>query len=268
LLNSVFSKSLRDRRRSLFWWVGGIAAYVIFLDAFWPFIQDQQEEIGELIDRFPPALLAVFGVDAAGDLFSAAGYLNSRSFGWVVPMVFTIYAAALGARAIAGEEEDNTIDILLANPISRSRLVIEKFAAMAVVMTVLGGALLASLLAGDALFGLGIPAARYLAGSFSAVLLGIVFGGIALVVGATLGSRGPAFGAVAAGSVAGFLLDSLARIVTELKPFQKVSPFYYYGSSELLVRGLNPVHALVLALIALLMLALAVLGFRKRDVGV
>lgn len=48
----------------------------------------------------------------------------------VAPMLIIILGIALGSDAIAGEEERKTMDLLLSNPISRSRIVLEKFLAM------------------------------------------------------------------------------------------------------------------------------------------
>ena len=49
----------------------------------------------------------------------------------MVPLLLLIAAIGAGARATAGEEERGTLDLLLANPISRRRLVLEKLAALA-----------------------------------------------------------------------------------------------------------------------------------------
>ena len=63
--------------------------------------------------------------------------VNNAGFG-----CFAFFAAGMGARAIAGEEEENTMDLLLATPISRSSIVIEKACAMLVCLVCLGIALI------------------------------------------------------------------------------------------------------------------------------
>jgi ABC-2 type transport system permease protein len=265
MLRSVLLKTVRDRRRAVVWWTVGMFGYILFLDGFWPFIDDQREE---LINAFPPQLLAIFGVDSGGDLFSPSGYLNSRSFGWVVPVVFSLYAASIGARAIAGEEEDNTIDLLASTPISRARLVWEKWLALVTVMSALGVALLAALILGDAVFGLEITVGHYAAATISAVLLAVVIGSLALALGAGGLSRGAAMGIAAAVTVTGFLLNSLGSAVPELATARKVSPFYYYDSHKPLDNGLDPAHASVLAGLALVAAGAGVMGIRRRDLGV
>ena len=48
----------------------------------------------------------------------------------MVPLLLMIAAIGAGAGAIAGEEERGTLELLLANPLSRRRLVLEKTAAV------------------------------------------------------------------------------------------------------------------------------------------
>lgn len=267
MLRSVFTKSLRDRRRSLLWWVVGIFAYVLFMDAFWPFVEDQRQQLRQLLDAMPEGLMSVFGVGSGQDLFSAAGYLNSRSFGWVVPVVLSLFAASMGAKTIAGEEEEGTIDLLMANPISRTRVLFDKWAAMTVILVVLGAALLASLLVGDAVFGLGIPADRYFAATLSAVLLGLLFGSIALAAAGLGAGSGVVMGVVTTLVVVSFLLNTLGGLVDWLDTVRMGSPFYYYNASAPLSNGLDSGHAVVLALGIVLAAAVAVIGFRRRDLA-
>ena len=268
MLRNVFLKSVRDRRKALLWWTVGIFAYIAFMDAFWPFVQDMQGDLEGLLENLPPELMAVVGVNDPTQIFSPEGYLSSRSFGWIVPVVFALYSSALGARAIAGEEEDNTMDVLLANPVSRVTVVVQKFLALALVIAVLGVALFAALVAGDLLFGVGISASRYAAATLAASLLGLVFGTISLAAGAAGAKRGAIVGIVAPIAVAAFLINSLGGLADWLDTARRASPFYYYDASQPLRNGLEPLHALVLAGWILVALAVAVIAFRRRDVSV
>ena len=47
------------------------------------------------------------------------------------------FAISMGTAAIAGEEDTRTMDVLLANPIPRHRVVLESFAAMALLTALL-----------------------------------------------------------------------------------------------------------------------------------
>ena len=266
LLKSVLLKTLRDRRKALIWWSAGTVLYLLFLGGFYASIAEMEEDLSALISNYPEALMAMFG-GAGMDIFSPAGYLQTQAFGWLVPLVFALFAAGMGARAVAGEEEAGTMDLLLATPLPRWRLVMEKFAGMAVSVTLLGVALLVGLLLASAL-GLGVPFGRALAGMIAAALLGLFFGTVTLAVGAATGRRAVSQGVMAGVAVASYLLYSLGALVDALDRWRWLSPFFYYDSSQPLVNGLDPLHVLVLLAATAVALAVAVVSFRGRDVAV
>ncbi len=268
MLRSVFAKSLRDRRRSFVWWVVGMFGYLLLLSSAWPTLQQQRQELSRLLENYPESLLAVFGIGRGDDLFTPAGFLDAQIYGWLVPLVFLIVGIGFGSAAIAGEEERKTMDLLLANPLTRSSVVVHKLLAMAVLLAGLGLVLFGATWAGAALVGMDIGLDRLAAGATSGTLLGWVFGALALAIGCATGRRGLALGVAAGLGVVAFLANSLWEIMGELEPARRASPFYYYASGEPLVNGLNWWHAGVLAGLAILFGVLGVFAFRGRDVSV
>lgn len=146
MLRSVWGKSVRDQRRSLAWWSLGVALLVAVTIAVWPAVRDAPQ-LDELVADLPPALRAAFGAD---DLTSPAGYLGSRLFALLVPVLFTIYGIGRGAAAVAGEEERGGLELLLAHPLSRRRIALARLGAALSGLLVLAVVLLAALLAGIA----------------------------------------------------------------------------------------------------------------------
>lgn len=212
MLRNVFLKTLRDRRRGLFWWSLGILVYALFIGLFWPFLRDSQQELEALVAAYPQELFGLFGIGAADEMFIPAGYLASQAFGWLVPVVFAIYAAAMGAQLIAGEEEAHTMDLLMSNPIPRRRLVWQKWLGLVAAMAVLGVVTLLSSFLADIIFGLAIPWDRYAAVCLQAALLGLLFGSIGFAAGAAGARRGLILGLVSALVVAAFLINSLGTV--------------------------------------------------------
>jgi len=130
LLANVFLKSLRDQRRSLCWWLVGVAALSIFTVLFYPSIADDPA-FDEMLERLPEALSRAMLGDVK-DLTSPEGYLNSQLFVFMIPLVLMVFTVGKGTGGIAGEEEKGTLELLLSYPISRWRLVVDKFLAMGV----------------------------------------------------------------------------------------------------------------------------------------
>ena len=98
--------------------------------AVYPSVRDNPA-LNKMVESYPEALKASSAFGGNVDYASGAGYLSSELFSFMVPLLLLVAAIGAGARATAGEEERGTLDLLLANPISRRRLVLEKLAALA-----------------------------------------------------------------------------------------------------------------------------------------
>lgn len=266
MLRSVFLKTLADMRRGLVWWSLGLAGMSALMIAVYPTVRDNPE-LNKMVRDYPQALKAFIAFGGELDYVSGAGYLGSELFSFMVPLLLLVAAVGAGARAIAGEEERGTLDLLLANPISRRRLVLEKLAALAVEIGLLALVLWVSLLVGVEAVSMNVSARHLAAATASAALLALAFGAVALLVGAGTGRRGVAIGVATAGAVAAFLVNSLASLVDVLEPVRKASPFYHYAVSDPLRHGLSPGHVAFLVVLAAPAGTLAVLGFERRDLA-
>ena len=232
--------------------------------AFWPTMNTP--ELAAFLDAYPEGFMEAIGFT---DITSPAGYLGATTFGLLGPVLMIIYAASLGGRAIAGEEQDGRLEVLLAHPVERWRIVVERAAAMLVALAVAGLALWAAMLvaSGPAQF-TEIGADRLAAASLQLVLLALLFGSMALCIGAATGRRAIALGVVGALAVAAYLANNLAPMVDAIAWAQGVSPFYFYSEGKPLVNGWQLADGLILLAVSLAFIGLAVVLFRHRDVAV
>lgn len=265
MFRSVLLKSVSDLRRGLVWWTLGLAGYVSMIVAVYPTIRDN-DELEQLMEQYPEALKAFFAFGGQLDFTSAAGYLGSELFSFMIPLLFLVAAVGNGAGAIAGEEDRGTLDLLLTAPLSRARIALEKAGAMVVQLVALGAVLWVSLWIGARSVGMELSAAHLAAATADAVLLAAAYGAIAFMIGAGTGHRPFAIGAAIAAAVAAYLVNSLAALVDVLEPLQKVSPFYHYAASDPLRSGLDPWHALSLVAVAVAATAIGIVLFDRRDV--
>ena len=263
MLRSVFGKTLWDERRGILIWSIGIAAVGVMYAAFYPTLNSP--EMIQFMEAYPREIMDAMGIT---DLTSPEGYLGGTTYGILGPVLILVFASSLGARAIAGEEEAGRLDVLLAHPVTRWRVVIERAAAMLVALALAGLVLLLGMIvmAGVAEFA-SIGVANLAAASGQLVLLGLFFGTLALAVGALTGSRGLALGVVAMVGVLTYFANNLGPSVDWLAWSQDVSPFHYYSGGEPLRNGFQLMDSLVLLGASLLLVAVAVIGFERRDVA-
>ena len=259
---NVALKTLRDNRRALFWWSFGLVAFVVVNVLFYPDFKDQTE-FNKLLDS--DALKAFTGNITS--FTSPEGYMNAQWFAMVAPILLIIYAVTQGTNLIAGEEGRRTLPLLLANPVSRERIICDKFAALKIGVLLLAAVQLAALAVSGPFFDLSYGFWELASASISLFLLALLYGGIAFLLGAATGNRSLATGVTVTLVAAGYLLNSLAPLVKDLEPFQKYSPFYLYYDNDPLTNGLDWTHAAILAGLILVTFLLSLVAFRRRDVA-
>ena len=133
MLRNVFTKTLWDTRRSLLGWALAISAVAATYAAFWPTVKTPQMQ--QALGNYPQAVLEAFNYN---DLTSPAGYLGSSVYGLLIPLLVAVFAIAYGTRAIASDEEAGTLELLLAHPVSRTRLALQRFAALTAALALVG----------------------------------------------------------------------------------------------------------------------------------
>lgn len=211
----------------------------------------------------PEAMVALVG---GGDVSTPEGYFQIEVFGMMAPIAVMAVAIAIGAGALAGEESRRTMGLLLANPVKRSRIVIEKSWAMVLFSTVVGFATFAGVTLGSTLGGLGMDIGNIAATGLLVTLLGLVFGALALALSAGTGLTKVAIFGSAGAALTFHLLNGFAALNDSMADVARWFPFYYYLGGDPLNTGLDWSHAAVLAALAAGMIALSVLLFERRDI--
>ncbi len=214
------------------------------------------------LDSLPEEMLAVVG---GSDMTTPEGFYQSETLGLMTPIAVILVATVVGARAVAGEEHDTTMGLLLANPITRSRVLAEKAAVMFAYVAVVGLATAAGIAGGSALAGLDMAYENILAAGVLQVLLGWTFGGLALLLGAATGRVQLATYGTAGAAIALYVVDAFAALNPRLEGLEIVSPFHLASGSLPLVNGMPWGYAGALLLAAAALVAAAFPLFEGRD---
>ena len=264
MLSNVFLKSLRDERWPMVWWALGLGLFAAMMIAFFPSIRGN-EDFNVMLESYPENLKTLFGFSELTDITSAVGFFNAEVFGFMAPLLFVIHGVVLGSGAIAGEEGRGSLEILLTEPITRGKLVVQKAAAMIANAISLGLVLWIVLVIGTLIIDIDLRVLHLAALTFSTVLLGVTFGALAFAAGCFTGSRGTSVAIVAAVAAGTYLLNAASGIVSYMEAAKWLSPFFYYNAANPLANGLNPAHAAVLLATIAILLVAGYLGFTRRD---
>jgi ABC-2 type transport system permease protein len=263
LLRNAFTKALFDVRRSLLGWAIAIAAIASLYASTWPTVNTP--EMAKALAAYPKGVLEAFNYS---DMTSAAGYLGSSVFGLMVPLLLAVFTISAGTRAVAGDEDAGTLDLPLAHPVSRTRLALERFGALAVSTVALCAVvwLMMVALSGPAGFD-GVSPADFAAISLQLALFGIAFGALAFAIGAATGRKSLALGVSAGVAVLGYLANSVFPQAEGLRWTRSLSPFHWYLGGEPLVNGVQWRGSLLLLGTALVLVAAGTAVFNRRDIN-
>ncbi len=256
MLSSVFAKTLRDRWLGWFIAVFSLAALLLMAMAAYRTV-----DLG-IYTSLPRVYRAILNIPSKADVGSLAIGVLISTYG---AMTLAAMALSMGGASIAGEERAGTIGLLLANPKSRTHVLLSKAGSM-VLLTVLavlalwGSILLTSSVLGVSIEGMhtGALTLHLLAGS-------LFYGFLAMSIGAWTGNRGAAAGTAASVMVIGFVAFGVLPLFTWGKDAVKVVPWYYFNGDNPLINGVQWWHVGVLFGACAVLLALAVVGVGRRD---
>ncbi len=269
---SVYLKTLRDFRVAVLGWGAGMGLLVYVVLVAVPSLVATPAARASLV-----SLSASFSWIAEPIAVDTPGGYVTYKYGLLM-LLIAIWPLMACSRMLRGEEERGSLDALLSLPRGRSRVVLEKLAA--VWTALLGIGLLIGLLAfaGGKSVSADFGLSDALLFGLNITLICGVFGAIALLLSQFTQERGTATGWTAGLLLVFIVLDMVHRVIPNTEWLSRLSPVYYYNLSKPLVPassygvpsssyGANPGAMLVLLALCVLLSGAAVWLFARRDVG-
>lgn len=267
LLTDVFRKTLWDRRRGIWGWILGFASLLLVTFAAWPALSQDADALASLITALPREVFALFGMTNPESLTTPAGFISSRSYLSIGPILIVLFAVGAVGTGVIKEESSGVLDAVLATPIARRSALAAKVAGIAVSLIVIAAALVVIALISDLTWSTGLSVANIVAANVGLALLGLCFAGVALAVWSMGLSRFSATRVTAVVAVATYFMNGLGSLTDGLAPLRSLSPFFWYlGDTPPLAKGLQPAYLLLLA-VGVAGSLLAVRRFDHRDLA-
>lgn len=261
----IVKTELRRRKLYMVWWSLGIIALIALTVLAYGSIKDQAAQLNK---AFGSLSSSIGGFVGTNDMFSPVGYLNSQLYYITLPILFIILTVTLSSSLLHKEERSGTLELLLARPIGRSRLLLAKaLAGVAVVAGIGAVTAIAALLCCLAVH-IGVSAGHIVLATIWMMLFSGAFGAIAfmLYAASTITQRVAATVAIVL-SLGGYILTSLGGMVHGLAGVAKLLPYHYYDPGSILNGKVSGGLVIYIAAIYAVSLVIALLGFRRRDIG-
>jgi ABC-2 type transport system permease protein len=263
-MTTIFHYALVRFRGQIFGW--GLALFLlgVITVARYDVIQDNQATFRQLVQGSARPFISLFGDP---DKFTKPeGFLSMALFSYL-PLVLGVFAVLAGSGLLAADEENGTLDLILAYPVSRSTLFLGRLLAfMVATVAILGLAWLGFIVAmswSSLPVSWGAIAMPFV--SLLAVLL--FFSSLALLLSMVLPSRRLAAMSTGMVLLASFFLTTVARLDESLENVARLSPLQYYQGGDA-IGGLDGVWFGGLLAVAGLFTAVAWWRFERRDIRV
>lgn len=249
----------------IFWSIGLFVLVFAGMTKFTGIENTANGSMNELLGKFPRIMLAVFGMTDV-DINTLGGYYSVLAFYALICAV--IYSVHLGSGAVSREEADRTYEFIFTKPRSRANILAVKLSAAWIFL------LLFAIL--NYVFSVSAVPAMGIDGNISTEML--LFSAVILFVGSVFLSLS-AFIAAAAkkadkGSlygnlcfIASFVVGIIYDITENTTVIRFFTPLKYFIAPDLLEKRLDPLFAVLCAVLICICLAGAFINFSKKDLS-
>jgi ABC-2 type transport system permease protein len=268
MTGKVFWETLRSGWRSALYGAIGLGFFGAYAMLLLPDTAGLQGFV-KMMEAMPSEMMQAIGVDDPAMMATPEGFIGFAFFtyGAILLSVFAIFA---GLSLTANDEESGAMNMLLALPLPRWRVIVERAAAQVLFafVIVLGGWASLALVRSLNPSAQSLDPVTLLKASMAFVPVILAVMSITAVLGVLIRRRNIAGAAAGAFVAASYLMNTLGGMagpgIGEL--MQKLSIYTYFDGTELARNGLDLGTFLVFMLIAALLGAVAVGLFDRRDI--
>jgi ABC-2 type transport system permease protein len=260
---------LRRRRTAIVWWTIGSVVTTVFILALFPSIRDQAQDLNKVINSLPEGVRGLkAGGEATVNVADPISFLNSQLFYITLPILWIIQAITRGSGILGRDEQDRTLELLLARPTSRGRLLLAKSASIFVEFAIVGAATLAAIVLLAPAFGMQIGAWPLAEATLYTLAFSLSFGLIAFALqAASVLTRRLASVLAVLISFGGYLVASLSSLTDWLEAPAKLMPYHYFAPDKIMQGHVPTGLNVYLAATVVITAAVAYFGFRRRDIN-
>ena len=266
---SVFGKTLRDSRRAILL-VGGVLA-VLLVAVSAAIVAEfstpaSRQELEAIVAAVPPIMQGLAGpIVNVGTL---GGYLSYK-YGTFFPLIASLWSILALSGTLAGEARRGSLEFVVAAPMSRRRVALEKLAGHLIAMAIaVALVFLALLIVGGmgTLPGDEISAQEALGYALWLGAISLAAGGLAFAAAQFVG-RGSAIGIAGAVMFGGFILNGYRNAIPELRPLADLTWWGWSAQHVPLAGQFDWASVVIVAVVAAVFLILGVEAFVRRDIG-
>jgi ABC-2 type transport system permease protein len=270
-LGSIYAKTMRDSRLAFIIMAGLLGGVMFVVGAAIPQVfatPSARQEVIRLATDLGSIATGMAG--HAVNVGTLGGYVSWK-YGPVFVIIASMWSILALSSTLAGEAQHGSLEFVAVSPFGKRRIAFEKLAAHLTVMALALVILAVAAWLTAALFGkLSEDAIPPLEAVGFAVWIGVValaFGGLALILSPFIG-RGAAAGIAGAALFGGWILNGYAATVPAFRIPGDLTPWAWTYNHVPLGGEYDWASVAITGIVAIVLLALGVEAFVRRDMGV
>jgi ABC-2 type transport system permease protein len=255
----------RNRLRGTFVLAVLLGLFALLMIALFPSVAESGADFEAYIESLPPSVREGFGVSGA-DITTMEGFLSTEFYQFVWLLLLGLYVTYTAGGIVASDIENGRMDLLLAAPISRAQVLLEKFLSLLTTVVVLNLLMPLFVYGGAILIEESIDATGLVAVHLLSIPYLLVCGAFGTLLSVTIHradvARRGGIGAL-------FVLFVLEAVTTgtDFEWLGLLSPTHYYDPTEILVEeSYDLVGAAILIVATVVLLAASRVIFERVDV--
>lgn len=260
---TIYQHEIKINIKSLLIWllsVGGMGLACILL---YSSMQGEMENMAESLASMG-AFSEAFGMSQLS-IATLIGYFATE-VGTIHELGGAMFAAIIGTIMLSKEEDGHTSEFLLSLPITRGKVVLAKWCAVATNIILFNIVCAGIYALGFLILGENIPGKEFILYIIMQTVMHLEFAAICYSVSSFMKKNklGLGLGIV----LMFYAYDLIARVNPDLSDYRFVSPFSYANASDILSSGEITVSATIFGIIILLLgTGIAFRGYAKRDLA-
>ncbi len=261
---TLLRATFHQRRSSVFWFCISLVLYSWMMVWFW----DQMgSTYTQMLENYPPEMLALFGGNDVS-FATLGGFFQVEYLGLMWMIIIASAVVIFAVRAFAGEIGNGTMELVLAQPVSRSQVAVTRVVAFIVYAVLLNVATFVPIQLFGSSYGIELSGGVFWTVSALGLLFTLAIGGFAMLLSSMFRDGGkPA--AIASGVLLLFwIADMVANVSEAAEFFDPVNLVTYWQPGVIINGGDAPAEAWwIYGILAVVTLAGSVFIFSRRDVA-
>ncbi len=270
-MGTIFKRILIDRKYSLIvYLVVGIGLLWMYI-AMFPAIQTQGEFVVDLLEQFPEKVQNVLegmGADAAS-LTTIEGFLATKQYSLIWPLLVILMIAGLAGATIAGEIERGVLEITLSRPVSRTGIIMGRYLAGLVLVLAFTFVSVFSVIPLAGIYDVDVSISSVMKLFVLAFLFGWTVLSMSMFFSSILSERSRAFAMIGGLMMGMYVLNTVALISEKYETIKYTSFFHYFDTVGALINDtIGQTSIIVFSICIIIFTGLGIYFFNKRDIAV